>query len=77
MQSTLPVTRKQMKLPMKDISLSTILIYDGKIQKDNLKNLGFDMYKNSCKFIKIVMTHCTKVHCIICHLSYHVFYFFC
>lgn len=41
-QSVLPVTRKLMKLPIKNAILPTILIYDGKIQDDNLKNLGFD-----------------------------------
>lgn len=42
-QSALPVTRKQMKLPIKNISLPTILIYDGKVHKNNLKTLGYDM----------------------------------
>jgi uncharacterized membrane protein YcaP (DUF421 family) len=42
-QSVLPVTRKQMKLPIKNAILPTILIYDGKVQDDNLKSLGFDM----------------------------------
>jgi uncharacterized membrane protein YcaP (DUF421 family) len=39
----LPVTRKQMKLPLKNIGLSTVLIYDGKIQEENLKNIGKDV----------------------------------
>ncbi|MBS4539446.1 DUF421 domain-containing protein [Clostridium sp. D2Q-11] len=42
-QSTLPVTRKQMKFPIKNVSVSTILIYDGKVQEDNLRSLGYDM----------------------------------
>ncbi len=42
-QSTLPVTRKQMKLPIKNVSLPAILIYDGKVQEDNLKKLGHDI----------------------------------
>lgn len=41
-QSVLPVTRKQMKLPIKTANLPTILIYDGKVQEDNLKKLGHD-----------------------------------
>lgn len=42
-QSTLPVTRKQMKLPIKKVSLPEILIYDGKVQEANLKKLGYDI----------------------------------
>lgn len=42
-QSALPITRKQLKLPLKNASLSIILIYDGKVQEDNLKDLGYDM----------------------------------
>jgi uncharacterized membrane protein YcaP (DUF421 family) len=42
-QSTLPVTRKQMRLPLKNVSLPAILIYDGKVQETNLKSLGHDM----------------------------------
>jgi len=38
----LPVTREQMKLPFKNTSIPTILIYDGKIQYDNLKLIGHD-----------------------------------
>lgn len=38
----LPVTRKQMKLPMKNVTVPTILIYDGKIQYGNLSKLGYD-----------------------------------
>lgn len=41
-QSSLPVTRKQMKLPIKNANLPTILIYDGKVQEDNLTKLGHD-----------------------------------
>ncbi|NJD03619.1 MAG: DUF421 domain-containing protein [Ruminiclostridium sp.] len=41
-QSVLPVTRKQMKLPLKNVNLPTVLIYDGKVQEDNLKKLGHD-----------------------------------
>jgi len=40
---TLPVTRKQMNLPLKNAVMPTILIYDGKIQHDNLKKLGYDL----------------------------------
>lgn len=39
----LPVTRKQMNLPVKNISLPIILIYDGKVQNENLKALGYDL----------------------------------
>lgn len=42
-QSTLPVTRGQMKLPMKNAVLPTILVYEGKVLEDNLRSLGFDM----------------------------------
>ena len=41
--SGLPVTRKQMKLPIKNVSLPTVLVYDGKVQNDNLKRLGCDL----------------------------------
>lgn len=41
--SGLPVTRKQMKLPLKNVSLPTVLVYDGKVQNDNLKMLGHDL----------------------------------
>lgn len=39
---TLPITRKQMNLPLKNVGLSTVLIYDGKVKADNLKNIGYD-----------------------------------
>lgn len=39
---SLPVTRKQMNLPLKNVGLPSVLIYDGKIQEDNLKNIGYD-----------------------------------
>jgi len=42
-QSALPVTRKQMKLPLKNVSLPAVLIYDGKVQEENLKKLGQDI----------------------------------
>lgn len=42
-QSSLPVTKKQMKRPIKNTNFPTILIYDGKVQEDNLTNLGYDM----------------------------------
>lgn len=38
----LPLTRKQMKLPPKTVSLPTILIYDGKIDERNLHAMGLD-----------------------------------
>lgn len=38
----LPVTRKQMNLPLKNISVPTVLIYDGKVQNENIKLLGYD-----------------------------------
>lgn len=41
--SGLPVTRKQMNLPLKNASLPTLLIYDGKVQNENLKMLGHDL----------------------------------
>lgn len=42
-QSILPVTRGQMKLPMKNAVMPTILVYEGKVLEDNLKSLGFDI----------------------------------
>ena len=42
-QSALPVTRKQMKLSTKNANFPAILIYDGKVQEDSLKNLGYDI----------------------------------
>ncbi|MGE4283532.1 MAG: DUF421 domain-containing protein [Clostridia bacterium] len=41
-QKELPVTRKQMNLPVKNAVLPTVLIYDGRVQTDNIKNLGLD-----------------------------------
>lgn len=41
--SGLPVTRKQMKLPIKNAGFPTVLVYDGKVQNDNLKLLGHDL----------------------------------
>lgn len=41
--SGLPVTRKQMKLPLKNVSIPTVLVYDGKVQNQNLKMLGHDL----------------------------------
>ena len=38
----LPLTRKQLNLPSKNISIQTVLIYDGKVQVDNLSMLGYD-----------------------------------
>lgn len=38
----LPVTRNQMNLPYKNASVPVILIYDGKVQYDNLSMLGYD-----------------------------------
>jgi len=38
----LPVTRKQMNLPLKNVSVPTVLIYDGKVQNENLNMLGYD-----------------------------------
>lgn len=32
-----------MKLPLKNSNLPTMLIYDGKIQNDNLRMVGHDM----------------------------------
>ncbi|EJO5349371.1 DUF421 domain-containing protein [Clostridium botulinum] len=39
----LPLTRKQMDLPHKIKSLSTIIIYDGKIDEKNLQDMGLDI----------------------------------
>lgn len=39
----LPIARKQMGLPPKNVSVPTILIYDGKVQRDNLKMLGYNI----------------------------------
>lgn len=41
--SGLPVTRKQMKLPLKNVSIPIVLVYDGKVQNENLKMLGHDL----------------------------------
>lgn len=38
----LPLTRKQMNLPFKNAGLPTVLVYDGKIETENLKNIGLD-----------------------------------
>lgn len=38
----LPVTREQMNMPYKNMSVPTVLIYDGKIQGENLKSIGHD-----------------------------------
>ena len=38
----LPLTRKQMSLPPKTVSLPTILIYDGKIDEKNLQQKGLN-----------------------------------
>ena len=38
----LPLTRKQMNLPSKMVALPTILIYDGKIDENNLHEMGLD-----------------------------------
>lgn len=38
----LPLTRKQMNLPLKNVSVPTVLIYDGKVQNENLNMLGYD-----------------------------------
>lgn len=40
--AALPVTRMEMKLPPKPTALSTILIYDGVVQDENLRQLGVD-----------------------------------
>lgn len=37
-----PLTRKQMNLPLKNVMVPTVLIYDGKVQNDNLAILGYD-----------------------------------
>ncbi|MDF2522231.1 MAG: hypothetical protein K0R84_2859 [Clostridia bacterium] len=42
-QSALPVTRKHMKLPLKNAVLPAILIYKGKVQEHNLRLLDLDM----------------------------------
>jgi len=39
----MPVSRHQLNLPPKYVGLSTVLVYDGEIQKDNLKLLGLDL----------------------------------
>jgi len=38
----LPLTRKQMNLPFKMVSIPAILIYDGKIDEKNLHEMGLD-----------------------------------
>lgn len=37
-----PITRKQMNLPIKNVMVPTVLIYDGKVQNDNLTMHGYD-----------------------------------
>lgn len=39
----LPLTRKQMNLPQKPTALPTILVYDGKIDEKNLRQMGLDL----------------------------------
>lgn len=39
---SLPITRKQMNLPYKNVGIPVILIYDGKVQNENLSLLGLD-----------------------------------
>ncbi|MGE4353420.1 MAG: YetF domain-containing protein [Oscillospiraceae bacterium] len=36
------IMRKQMNLPFKNVGVPILLIYDGKIQDDNLKGIGQD-----------------------------------
>lgn len=38
----LPLTRKQMNLPYKVVAIPTILIYDGKVEEENLHNIGLE-----------------------------------
>lgn len=38
----MPVTRKQMNMPLKNVGLPTVLIYNGQVQTDNLKYIGRD-----------------------------------
>lgn len=40
--TALPVTRQQMNLPFKNTSIPVILVYDGKILEDNLRQIGHD-----------------------------------
>jgi uncharacterized membrane protein YcaP (DUF421 family) len=40
--NALPVTREQMNLPFKNIGVPVILIYDGKVQDENLISIGHD-----------------------------------
>lgn len=40
---TMPVNRRQMGLPLKNMVMPTILVYDGKIQKENLEMLGYNL----------------------------------
>jgi len=39
----MPVSRQQMNLPSKYVGLPAVLVYDGEVQKDNLKLLGLDL----------------------------------
>ena len=39
----LPLTRKQMNLPLTNVSVPIVLIYDGKVQNENLNMLGYDL----------------------------------
>ena len=39
----MPVTRKQMNLPIQNVTMPIILIYDGKVQNHNLEILGYDL----------------------------------
>lgn len=40
---TTPVTRKQMNLPPKSVTLPVVLVYDGRVQHENLAKLGLDL----------------------------------
>lgn len=50
--SALPVSRMELKITSQPAGLSTILIYDGVIQEENIRKLGFDRQWLSRKLLK-------------------------
>jgi uncharacterized membrane protein YcaP (DUF421 family) len=59
--AALPVTRVEMQLSPKPTALSTILIYDGVIQEENLRQIGFDRQWLAEKLLENGTNDCSKV----------------
>lgn len=59
--SALPVTKKDMQITSQPAGLSTILIYDGVIQEENLRKLGFDRQWLSRKLLETRINDYHKV----------------